>query len=70
MQKPEDFSKFYYTKVGLGEACGCAEKVIDIYEFNRKAGGPAVSDRNALTSKVSFRTRLRRLGLLPRPKRP
>ncbi len=36
--KPESFEKFYYTKVGLGEACGCAEKVIDVYEFNRLAG--------------------------------
>ena len=35
MQKPEDFTKFYYTKVGLGEGCGCAERVIDVYEFNR-----------------------------------
>lgn len=36
--RPESFEKFYYTKVGLGEACGCAEKVIDVYEFNRLAG--------------------------------
>ena len=38
MQKPEDFTRFYYNYVGQGEACGCAEKVIDVYEFNRKAG--------------------------------
>ncbi len=36
--RPESFEKFYYTKVGLGEACGCAEKIIDVYEFNRLAG--------------------------------
>lgn len=38
MQTPEQFDKFYYTKVGMGEACGCAERIIDVYEFNRKAG--------------------------------
>lgn len=38
--RPESFEKFYYTKVGLGEACGCAEKIIDVYEFNRRAGDP------------------------------
>lgn len=42
MKKPQrteqDFTKFYYTKVGLGEGCGCAERVIDVHEFNRLAG--------------------------------
>jgi len=38
MQKPENFEKFYYAKVGMGEACGCAERIIDVYEFNRKGG--------------------------------
>ena len=38
MQKPEDFSKFYFKKVGLGEGCGCAEKVIDTHEFDRLGG--------------------------------
>jgi len=38
MQKPESFEKFYFAKVGMGEACGCAERVIDVYEFNRKGG--------------------------------
>ncbi len=65
MQRPEDFTKFYYTKVGLGEACGCAEKVIDVYEFNRKAG---TSEAEQVTKqKRSLATMLRRLGLLPRP---
>ncbi len=46
MRKPEDFQKFYYAKVGLGEACGCAEKVIDVYEFNRTEGArPAPAGR-------------------------
>lgn len=69
MQKPEDFTRFYYTKVGLGEACGCAEKVIDIYEFNRKAGRVEKTGHAPVTRPVSWATRLRRIGLLPRPKR-
>ncbi|MEX0303687.1 MAG: hypothetical protein AB3N24_14810 [Leisingera sp.] len=43
MAKPESFSKFYFNKVGLGEACGCAERAIDMYEFDRQAGKPEVS---------------------------
>lgn len=38
MQRPESFEQFYFTKVGLGEACGCAEKIIDVFEFNRRGG--------------------------------
>lgn len=38
MQSPDRFDKFYFAKVGLGEACGCAERVIDVFEFNRKGG--------------------------------
>ena len=38
MQKPEEFSKFYYKKVGLGEGCGCAEKIIDNHELDRIGG--------------------------------
>ena len=37
-KRPEDFEKFYYRYVGKGEACGCAEKIIDVHEFNRLAG--------------------------------
>ena len=29
------FEKFYYTKVGLGEGCGCAERIIDNHEIER-----------------------------------
>ena len=36
-RKEQDFQKFYYTYVGKGEACGCAERVIDIAEFERKS---------------------------------
>lgn len=32
-----DFTRFYYTRVGLGEGCGCAERVIDLHEADRKA---------------------------------
>ena len=38
MQNPQSFEKFYFAKVGMGEACGCAERVIDVFEFNRKGG--------------------------------
>ena len=38
VQKPQDFEKFYYRYVGKGEACGCAERIIDVHEFNRLAG--------------------------------
>lgn len=31
----QSFEKFYYTKVGLGEGCGCAERVIDNHEIER-----------------------------------
>ncbi len=41
MQSPDRFDKFYFAKVGLGEACGCAERVIDVFEFNRKGGAQA-----------------------------
>ena len=38
VKKPEDFEKFYHRYVGKGEACGCAERIIDVHEFNRLAG--------------------------------
>ena len=34
--REQDFHTFYYTKVGLGEGCGCAERVIDLHEVDRK----------------------------------
>ncbi len=43
--KPESFEKFYYAKVGLGEGCGCAERVIDVYEFNRLSNEPSAEIR-------------------------
>ena len=35
VKKPQDFEAFYYRYVGKGEACGCAERIIDVHEFNR-----------------------------------
>ena len=59
MRKTEhDFQKFYYTKVGLGEGCGCAERVIDVFEADRKA---ATSTRVPVAPRLPLRTRIRRL---------
>jgi len=67
-KKPEDFQKFYYTKVGLGEGCGCAERVIDVYEADRKAALP-----HRFSDPVPFGQRLwnwaAALGLTRRPKK-
>ncbi|NQY60390.1 hypothetical protein [Cognatishimia sp.] len=35
----QSFEKFYCTKVGLGEGCGCAERVIDNHEIERIRAG-------------------------------
>ncbi|MEX0365073.1 MAG: hypothetical protein AB3N22_03330 [Ruegeria sp.] len=71
MQRPESFEKFYYTKVGLGEACGCAEKVIDVYEFNRTGGAvqgkPTCSARR---KRMSLRSFALKFGLIGRSKTP
>ncbi len=70
MKNPENFDKFYFAKVGLGEACGCAEKVIDVYEFNRQGG--ALLGRRAIRKKpfrVSLRSFAFKYGLISR-KRP
>ena len=32
----QSFEDFYYRNVGIGEGCGCAESVIDVYEAKRK----------------------------------
>ena len=42
-KRPQDFEQFYYRYVGKGEACGCAERIIDVHEFNRLAGPRAKS---------------------------
>ena len=62
--RPESFEKFYYTKVGLGEGCGCAERVIDVYEFNRLAGQVPPGTRQAGIGFGRFMRRFaRELGL-------
>ncbi|KIC27649.1 MULTISPECIES: hypothetical protein [unclassified Leisingera] len=67
MQKPENFENFYYKKVGLGEACGCAERAIDMYEFDRTAGKPkAASGRR----RFSWKGFALKYGLLSRKKTP
>ncbi len=70
MQTPESFERFYFAKVGQGEACGCAERIIDVFEFNRKAGG---TDRRDLRASRPKRKYLRplalRFGLISRPKK-
>lgn len=35
--KQQKFETFYYNKVGLGEGCGCAERIIDNHEIDRLA---------------------------------
>lgn len=67
-RKPEDFQKFYYTKVGLGEGCGCAERIIDVHEFDRLAGKPRMW-RAVLPQKGAWRRFLNKAGLTSRPGR-
>lgn len=68
MQKPESFESFYYRKVGLGEACGCAERAIDMYEFDRTAGGR----KGAKTGgrRFSLKSLALKYGLWSRPRTP
>lgn len=66
-RKPEDFEKFYYGKVGLGEGCGCAERVIDVHEFDRLAGKSKLR-RPSLPRRGAWRRFLNKAGLTSRPK--
>ena len=63
-----DFQKFYYTKVGLGEGCGCAERVIDVFEADRKADEVVrlPVPRTSLSWRVRARRVLNALGLYSR----
>lgn len=72
MSKPDQrFESFYFTKVGLGEGCGCAEKVIDVHEFNRLAGKPSLrKPRLTLPTRAGLRRFLQRAGLTTRPRTP
>ncbi|MBO9448115.1 hypothetical protein [Ruegeria sp. R14_0] len=71
MKSQERFEKFYFAKVGMGEACGCAERVIDVFEFNRKGGVP---EKHAVKAQKprrrSFRSWAMKYGLLSRKMRP
>ena len=68
--KDQSFEKFYYAKVGLGEGCGCAERVIDVHEFNRLAGKPKRVLRIGKPNlKASLRRFLNAAGLSRRPSR-
>ena len=68
--KDQSFEKFYYAKVGLGEGCGCAERVIDVHEFNRLAGKPKRAVRMAKPDlRASLRRFLNAAGLSRRPQR-
>jgi hypothetical protein len=69
MQKPESFEKFYYTKVGMGEACGCAERIIDVFEFNRRGGTQNKTGLHHKNRRGSLRSLAYKYGLLSR-KRP
>lgn len=72
MSKPDQsFKTFYYTKVGLGEGCGCAEKVIDVHEFNRLAGTSRLRrPRLSLPTRAGLRRFLQKAGLTSRPRTP
>ncbi|MFK7868537.1 MAG: hypothetical protein AB8B58_04780 [Roseobacter sp.] len=66
--RPDSFEKFYFTKVATGEGCGCAERVIDVHEFNSLAG----NRRPRLKwwpRKGSLRRFMNKAGLTSRPKR-
>ena len=60
IKKPEDFEAFYYRYVGKGEACGCAEKIIDVHEFNRLAGPLFMPLKKRWSIPVAIRRILRR----------
>ena len=62
-----DFQKFYYAKGGLGEGCGCAERVIDMHEFDRLAGKPRLR-LPRWPQKGAWRRFLNKAGLTARPR--
>lgn len=62
MHKIEKFETFYFRNVGLGEACGCAERIIDAHEFERKAR----EKRPLEARRRGWVSALRRFGILPR----
>ena len=68
--KQQSFETFYYKNVASGEGCGCAEKVIDVHEFNRLAGQTRPRlPLFKLPSRAGFRRFLQKAGLTSRPVR-
>lgn len=65
-QHEHDFQSFYFKKVSLGEGCGCAERVIDVHEFDRRAG-QSETKRQLLPGKKAWRRFLNKAGLTRRP---
>lgn len=67
----QSFEKFYFDKVATGEGCGCAERIIDEYEFRRLAGQPGTwAPVLRLPRKGALRRFLQKAGLSSRPKSP
>ena len=60
-----DFTKFYFDKVATGEGCGCAERIIDVHEFNRLARTPR-SLAGWLPRRGSWRRFLQKAGIYSR----
>lgn len=68
MRRDNDFQTFYLTKVASGEGCGCAERVIDVHEFNRLAGRTKRrAPRLTLPCRADLIRFLQKAGLTKRP---
>ena len=71
MRNPDRFGKFYFAKVGLGEACGGGKCVIDVFEFKRKGGAEAKQSlRQDRPGCLSIRAWAVKYGFLSRKRRP
>ena len=71
MSKDQSFEKFYFDKVATGEGCGCAERIIDVHEFNRLAGRSRLRlPLLARPTRAGFRRFLQKAGLTTRAKTP
>lgn len=69
--KDQSFEKFYFDKVATGEGCGCAERIIDVHEFNRLAGrSRGYLPMLALPTRAGMRRFLQKAGVTRRPTRP
>ena len=71
LMKQQSFEKFYFDKVATGEGCGCAERIIDVHEFNRLASGSAPwAALISLPGRADLRRFAQKAGLTRRPKYP